>query len=201
MTGAPAMREPASMRGPRMRQQVWTALRQGRPVGIPALVQVTKASTSTVRAYVDALSRGGYVTRAVPTRRPKGGQPYVYTLARDVGVDAPHLRPDGSEITASTAQDRAWAAMKAMPDFTARSLAYVAQATPEGLAKWLAALVRHGLLMVVARARSAPGGSQTVYRFVRARDLGPRAPLPRGRGLWDTNRHRAVPLPESAAHG
>jgi hypothetical protein len=122
---------------------------------------------TSVHNYLTALVRGGYVRPGPLSRRPLGGKRVRhYELIRDVGVDAPRLRKDGTELPA-TAQQHMWLTMKIVGNFTAEELAlYVSseeRAVPVGTAEsYIRHLEKAGYL-----ASAGTQGKAPLYRLIR----------------------------------
>lgn len=70
-----------------------------------------------IRDYLDALKAAGVLADVEPTW-PCG----VYRLANDPGIEAPRVRPDGSEVP-ENGQTRMWRCMRILRSFTAEELA------------------------------------------------------------------------------
>lgn len=107
---------------------------------------------------------------------------WLYRLVRDVGVEAPRVTADGKSVTEGVASEQMWTAMKALHDFDSEELA-AAASTPactvsvETVKSYLKYLERAGYVTIVQECQRGRGGSKARYRFNRAKNTGPRAPL------------------------
>lgn len=186
------------------RQAVWQAVRRLKRFTLVDLWHETKEERATVRTYLTALERGGYVATvdmqapkatAIGIRSPALFKAQVYKLARDVGIEAPRLKRDGTPSTQGSAREQMWRTMKLLGDFTFRDLTVAAttEASPvsELDAKdYVKHLFRAGYLSLVTA--STPRALAT-YRFVRARNTGPRAPMvQRLKSVFDPNTRKVV---------
>lgn len=105
------------------RRAVWAAIRElGTFTRADLRLKLPQVKKHVIYEYLSALVRGGYVEAGVMIRRPLStGSERQYHLARDIGVDAPRLRKDGSELS-PTGQQNTWMAMKVIGWFTPESL-------------------------------------------------------------------------------
>jgi len=154
-------------------ERTWTAVRANVPC-------------PTVWAQLERLARAGILAKTVETRPPRRA---LFELVRDLGVEAPRPRPDGTIRAEPSARERAWAAMKALGAFSAAELALAAGYGRRSIEKYTAALARAGYLIQAGRWRLRP-----------AMNTGPRPPAVRGDGtVIDLNLGRQVwPAPEAA---
>ncbi len=122
------------------RQGTWDAIRALKKFTLSQLrIKAPQNPKATIRDYVNALLRGGYLERSaqlVPCA--SAGRPeYQYTLIRDIGVEAPRLRKDGTELP-PTGQQNMWLALKILGAVTPAQLAAQAStaetAVPESTA-------------------------------------------------------------------
>ncbi len=165
------------------REKLWRAIRELKTFYGPELESKAglDGSTYCIRDYISGLCKAGILEVVEPQQCP--GDYARYRLCRDVGVDAPRVRRDGSAVP-EPAQQVMWRAMRVLREFGARDL--VANAAMAGITiklttatqycNWLA---RGGYLQA-PRKRSAP------YRLVR--DTGPKAPqVLQVKQLYDPN--------------
>ena len=153
------------------REKLWRAMRELKSFRVPDLARRAGVDRSkyNVGDYLRGLLNAGIVTVLEAPR--KIGEPATYVLAKDMGVDAPRVRRDGT-LLAEPAQQAMWRAMRVLREFAPRDL--VANAAMAGIAlkrhtaatycTWLA---RGGYLRS-PKKRGEP------YRLVK--DTGPRAP-------------------------
>ncbi len=104
----------------------------------------------------------------------------LYQLVRDVGVEAPRVTADGKPVTQGVANEQMWLAMKALREFDTAELALCAsqggvKVSEETAKTYARFLERAGYLALVCAAK--PGQAKARYRFNRAKNTGPRAPL------------------------
>ncbi len=186
------------------RQAVWQAVRRLKRFTLVDLWHETKEERATVRTYLTALKRGGYVgtvgkrapkTTAIGIRSHARFQEQVYKLARDVGIEAPRLKRDGTPSTQGAAREQMWRTMKLIGDFTFRDLAVAAatEATPVSevdARDYVKHLYRAGYLQIVTPATPR---SLAAYRFIRVKNTGPRAPMvQRLKSVFDPNTRKVV---------
>lgn len=183
---------------PEGRQVIWAAIRKLKTFCAPDLRSETAMPLDRIRDYVLALQRGKYVRRiGAEIREHREKRTVVmYELLRDVGVDAPRLRYDGSPVTQGRAREQMWRTMRVMRAFDARDLALTAS-TEEQPVRFLDArdyaanLAKAGYLVVVSPASNRRG--LTMYQFVPSRYSGPLPPqVQRIKQVWDQNLGKAV---------
>lgn len=165
------------------REKLWTAMRELQQFTVPELARAAKVDSHAynIMDYLQALWRAGILGKErVPHARTR------YNLLRDMGVDAPRVRRDGSP-TPESSLSRMWRAMKILNVFSVRDLmvhaalpaAPIAQNTASDYCQWL---TRGGYLV---KLPCAPGD---VIRWRFIRDTGPKAPqVLRVRQLFDAN--------------
>ncbi|MDP1673849.1 MAG: hypothetical protein Q8L65_12150, partial [Burkholderiales bacterium] len=98
------------------------------------------------------------------------------------GVEAPRVDENGNPVTQGIGGEQMWNAMRAMKGaFGARELSIAASTEDHAVAlatakRYARELARAGYLAV---ARESTGGRHTerLYRFIKSRNTGPRAPL------------------------
>ena len=184
---------------PQGRQAIWEAIRRLRTFTRPDLVTATDIHRDTIRDYLAGLEAAGYIAQTASLNNGRS-----WTLVKDIGIDAPRIRKDGTEMTQGAARQAMWRAMTQLrEDFTAPSLAALATTEicgvhPDDASDYCADLARAQYLLVVRKGASgARKGETTVFRFVPARNTGPLAPMiQRTRVVWDPNEQRIVWHPE-----
>ena len=140
----------------------------------------------TLRQYIKGLEKAGYLRVAETT----GNNAKVYELVRDVGVEAPRVKRDGTKVTQGMARDQMWRAMKMLGEFSAHDLAVTASTEEhpvqaEDAISYTRYLHRAGYLAV-----TTPGGPgrPVRYRFIKSRNTGARPPqVQRVRQVFDPN--------------
>lgn len=144
----------------------------------PEGATVAPLDEATVATYLDSLEKGDYLVRVHSASSYRCMR--AYQMNRDVGVHAPHLDKNGKPTSDNPARDQMWRAMKTMKaSFDWRELAQAASTeacvVSDHEAKFYCAqLERAGYLTVDVRGKRHAFNR---YRFVRARNTGPRAPI------------------------
>jgi hypothetical protein len=150
------------------RRAVWEAVRLLRCFTRSHLRRAApRVKPEAVHRYLAALIRGGYVKPGPMVADPNGGRRKVrsYDLIRDVGVDAPRLLRDGTELP-PTAQERMWMQMKINKSFSLAGLMYAASLDAPPVAEFTAAdYIRH-LVKAGYLVASGGEGKETVYRLI-----------------------------------
>ena len=186
--------------GPKVdRQMIWETLRglhaQGTPITTVAVVGQLPGGLpkGRVRDYLIGLENAGYLKRYEEPR--KSGEPVRYALVRDVGVEAPRVRKDGTTPEGGLGREQMWRTLRIIGDCTASELAdaasthqvAVAENTANEYLRFLAAAE------YVATIRPGSPGVQARYRLVSSRWTGPRAPMiQRTKQLYDPNTGEVV---------
>jgi hypothetical protein len=171
------------------RRGVWAAVRELRTFTSAELrMRIPHINALTVNGYLESLVKGGFVTAGPMIEGPSRGCGKVrsYTLTRDIGVDAPRLRRDGTELP-STAQQKMWLAMKIFKAFSAADLAGCASTSGEDVPVVTAeSYIRH---LSGAGYLSSLGSG--VYRLVN--NTGGHAPMvQRTKVVFDPNLNRIM---------
>ena len=138
----------------------------------------------TIDSYLRGLAAAQppYIEKLAEQNRYEGrrrSELHLHLLIRDVGVDAPRVTKDGRPVTQGAGNELMWTAMKALHEFDHAELAAAAAAgavkvsdeTAKTYCTWLA---RAGYLALAAPSN---GPHKARYRFNRAKNTGPRAPL------------------------
>lgn len=154
----------------------------------------------SVLSYLNGLAKAvpPYV-QVVDGDRPAGRKRTelaLYRLLRDVGVETPRVNAEGKPVTQGIGTELMWASAKGLKEFDIVELCVaastsehaVSEETAKAYVGWLA---RAGYLVCVKRA--VPGHTRARYRFNRAMNTGPRAPLiTRAKEVLDGNTGRVV---------
>lgn len=166
------------------REKLWKAIRELKVFRVSELARAAHVDRGRVYVhdYLRGLIRAGIITveALASDRRAR-----MYTLVKDVGVDAPRVRRDGTLVPES-AQQTMWRGMKILRTFSPQDL--VAHAAMAGITikpsvaahycEWL----DRGRYLTPLHAR----GESPRYRFFR--DTGPKAPqVLRLTALYDLN--------------
>lgn len=168
------------------------------PVEVQALANVRAAEpvhVDSVITYLQGLCKAQPQYVALHEHdRPVGrnrSELYQYILIRDAGVEAPRVTRDGKPVTDGAVNEAMWAAMKALREFDTVELAQAASSTRKTAQTYVGALARAGYLVCTSEAlRGGVGrdGRLARYRFNRAKNTGPRAPLVcRDKSVMDAN--------------
>ncbi|MHC1792046.1 hypothetical protein [Solidesulfovibrio sp.] len=180
------------------RDLVWAALRALRETDAGELSRKSDQPQGLVEDYLKALGKAGIVEAVNERMGPLARMRRVYRLVKDLGLEAPRVRKDGTILPASGRQ-RMWRAMGILKDFSPRDLAATASLSeaPVALAeavyycRWLE---KGGYLKDCGHGR---------YVALPAMRHGPRAPMiQRVRRLLDPNTGEilceTVPVEEKA---
>jgi hypothetical protein len=197
-----------------IRQRMWNRIRQTPDGGTFTLVDLLGGRDahrlSTAREYLAGLKNAGYITCTTPGARLVR---HIYTLANDVGVEAPRVRKDGTPITSGLGEEQMWRTLRLLTgDTCALELAAHAStpATPVAVTTataYLRDLHRAGYLQITRPAKvggRAGTAQQTRYRLIT--NTGPRPPIIcRTKAVYDPNLGQTVwrrPVTEEdAIHG
>jgi hypothetical protein len=143
------------------------------------VIFITRLNPDTVTGYFRGLAKAEppyiqIVDHAVSSDRRRS-ELWQYRLLRDVGVEAPAVNPDGSPTEAGKGAKLTWDWARAAKEFDCAELAQGAGVPIATVKSYVRFLCRAGYL-AVSRPNRGPY-AQARYRFVRARNTGPRAPL------------------------
>ena len=194
------------------RDRIWAAIRCFGQFGLPGahrefsvaeIMVLSEQRADTALAYLRGLEKAGFIKpiegeRLVPGRR----EFRRYRLVRDIGVDAPRVTGDGTPVEQGAGREQMWRAVKVLKDFDCRELAAAASTEPhpvsvEEVKTYARLLARAGYLQLTVR-----GGSHRAarYRFLRARNTGPREPLvSRAKEVIDSNTGQVMFSPTAAS--
>lgn len=182
-----------------VRDRIWAAIRARRSRFTKADIAFdAKASEGTVRSYFEQLLKGGYL-RPLEHRPRSTSCPHFtwtrYELARDVGIEAPRLRPDGSRATLGLVREQMWRTVRILREFDARELAHTASTPQRRVAlttakDFILQLARGGYVVCARRGRN---GVYSRYRFLGSMNTGPRPPIAeKSRTIFDPNLGRVM---------
>ena len=169
-----------------MRERMWRCIRKMKTFSCVQLCAAADVdSQKKARDYLGGLVKAGVLSFTPAPQRNLSG---VYRLEKDLGVNAPRVRKDGSFVPES-GRNRMWRAMSILGRFTVSELAAAASLENSVIeydeAKYYCSwLCRGGYLQHVATAS---------YRFIPARNTGPKAPqILRVKQLYDPNTDTVV---------
>lgn len=168
------------------RERLWSAMRELKTFTVQELCLKSKVDRRTTKArdYLTGLVRAGIldVTHYGP------GKFSTYTLVRDCGVNAPRVRKNGV-LLHDSGRTRMWRAMQILSVFSVRELAAAASLADAPIAYEEAKTYCHWL----ARGGYIIKVDATTYRFIPARNTGPKAPqILRVKQLYDPNTDTVV---------
>ena len=186
------------------RDAVWQVLRAHHrsdpDAGLTAaqIVEKSRTTRDVAREFLKLLVAAGIAEKRpgdpVPTPTPA-----TYRLVRDLGVETPRIRADGTLDQTPTDQERMWAAIKALGAFTWTDVQLATGiANVQTIRSYLVHLARAGYFATIEK-----GGARrpTRWRLLPSRNTGPRPPaIRRGKAVFDPNLGRQVwPQPEGGA--
>ncbi len=191
MAGRPIDQNPGGLTP---RERLWAAIRRlheftaaelwgEMPVG-------ARVSKGLIRDYLTGLEKAGFIERIA-----REGRCLRYRLARDVGLEAPRVRKDGSPVTQGRGREALWRTLKILGEFDARELAAAASLEdwPVSVAEakeYCTYLARAGYLFPV---EAGGPGRAARYRFNPRKNTGPKPPaIQRVKRLYDPNLGRVV---------
>lgn len=193
MPRKPAHLEMIGGKGPR--QRVWERIRARRGAEFELLdVVVGDECTATARDYLIGLERAGYlrISRPGAPRQRKH-----WSLARDIGAEAPRVRRDGTPVTAGLAQEQMWRTLRMLNgDTNARELAAHASTpaiavSPLAAGDYLRNLCRASYVECTAAGKGlgrGRGGTGVQGRYRLITNTGPRPPMVcRADSIYDPN--------------
>lgn len=189
------------------RDCIWAAIRAlNAPAGHPRVsfsgaeaAMLSGQNVDTTMSYIAGLIKAGFVEVRVQGR-PASAKPkrefHLLDLVRDVGVEAPRVNKDGKLVTQGLANLQTWNTLRHWKgDFNALDIA-LAASTPEqavseeGAVAYCQYLKKAGYLVVTSPSKP---GTKARFRFVKARNSGPRAPLiQRDKSVMDANTGEVV---------
>jgi hypothetical protein len=171
------------------RAAIWEAIRLLKTFTLSEVRKETRCSDSQVREYLTGLTAAGILKREqIPAAKPQ----HRYILIKDIGIDPPRVRRDGTPVTQGLGREQMWRTMKSFGVFTSLDLSV--QASTEEAAVSLAAakeychyLALAGYLAVVRQGKGkGKGGVLSAYRLIR--NTGPLPPMiQRVKSVYDPN--------------
>ncbi|MGD9638348.1 MAG: hypothetical protein AB7U85_04750 [Alphaproteobacteria bacterium] len=164
------------------RDAVWKAIRELKTFTKEDLSKKAKVNVETIRTFLTGLVKGGYISKE-DHRKQNNNEPIKYNLVKDIGVDAPKVRKDGSKVK-PVATENMWRTMRILKRFSVKDLILNAttdeiQIKPTSADSYCKYLCRAGYL-----AKNA----DRTYTFLQSKYTGPLAPMiQRIKQLYDPN--------------
>lgn len=167
------------------REAIWLAIRltAGQPFTAGEIAAAANANDKTVRDYLKGLVAAEYVSQVPATE----GLPARWTLTRDIGHEAPRVRPDGSPVSQGAATEQLWRGMYMLKDFSFLDLVETASIpiAPDTAKSYCRMLLATGYLRVLTKADPVKG---RVARYRLLRNNGPKPPqIQRVKQVYDPN--------------
>ncbi|MHB9021334.1 MAG: hypothetical protein ACYC3A_05865 [Halothiobacillus sp.] len=168
------------------RDAVWPLIRAfDRPFAFKALLQKTDMHESSVRDYLKALIKAGFVAQ----------NGYKYELVKDNGQHAPRINSQGEVVVESTKSEAIWRAARILGSFTTTDImaALTGLEVPTSTAyvqDYLANLCKARYIVLASEGKP---GKKARYRFVPARYTGPKPPkVQRNTAVFDANLNKVM---------
>lgn len=179
---------------------LWVAIRQLQSFTPAQLRKETRCSVSQTREYIAGLTAAGILERSEEDRQA------TYLLVKDIGIEAPRVRRDGTLVTIGLGREQMWRTMRLLKEFSHLDLSI--QASTEeapvsiGTAQEYCRILCHAGYLTLVRVGkgTGSGGQLALYRFVPSRYSGPLPPMiQRSKSLFDPNLKKIV-YSEEAGH-
>jgi len=194
-------RKPAHLEqvgGKNKREQIWAIIRRLKKFTRTAIQGELKTDVplATIRTYIQGLEAAGIVSTS-GTQPKKDGKGYVnvYKLEKDLGVEAPRVRKDGTPVTQGIGREQLWRTIKILKQFDRKELALAASTEKHKVKEseagsYAEALYHAEYLILVKKATSK---NKATYRFNPRYDTGPKPPqIQRLKTLYDPNLGKIV---------
>jgi hypothetical protein len=174
------------------RAALWEAIRMLGSFTATQLRKETRCESSQVREYLLGLTAAGILTRELVPMHHGSTTGYLFTLVKDIGIEPPRVRRDGTPVTQGLGREQMWRTMKSFGVFNALDLS-VQASTEEAQIKLTTAkeychyLALAGYLAVVHQGKgTGKGGKLSAYRLIR--NTGPLPPMiQRVKSVYDPN--------------
>lgn len=182
------------------REAVWETIRKMQRFTVHELHLETLLSKATIRDYVIGLTRAGYLKEdgkkdGEATKMPA----VIYKLKRDIGIEAPRVKRDGTEVTQGRGREQLWRTIRILGEFTAKELAVTASTenhhvTFNEAKTYLLFLHKAGYVRCITPGK--PGSQYTAGNLARYRSVrhtGPKPPqVQRIKQVYDPNLKKVV---------
>lgn len=195
-----ARRPVTEVRALETRAALWAAIRAfGRPFTSREIRRETRCTVDQVSEYLRGLTAAGILGAEPDPSSPGPIHRLLYTLERDLGVEAPRVRRDGTFVTQGLGREQMWRTMRMLREFTVLDLAVNSSTEENPVAEETAAEYCHylalaGYLAIVRQGGGVgKGGVPSLYRFVPTRYSGPLPPMiQRVKAVYDPNLKNVV---------
>lgn len=165
---------------------LWKVVRHYKRFALVDLYRNSSLSHRVIERFVQKLVNGGYLKEM----GGDGRKPVIYSLIKDVGVQCPDLKPDGS-LRPVSGRQKMWSAMKVLKRFTYQDLSF-ASAVPQPEAKFYCIMLKKAEYITVVEADINSIKPET-YIFNKTKDTGPFAPqIQRDHSIYDRNLAQVV---------
>lgn len=181
------------------RDAIWAAIRQmaatDHAFTAANVADAARVNDKTARDYLKGLTAAGYLQLL---ESAGGLEAKRWKLVRDIGVEAPRVRSDGSPVTQGEVNEQLWRGMSILKEFTYTDLIETASVViPVDTAKtYCGMLLSTGYLRVLRKADPVKG---RIARYRLVRNNGPKPPqVQRVKRVYDPNSNEVF-MPESRA--
>lgn len=183
------------------RDAIWAAVRalhmairreSGPSFTVADVVAMTGANEKTARDYFKGLTAAGYLQQ----QPIQPGAVTRWLLVRDIGVEAPRVRADGTAVEQGSITERLWRGMYMQKEFTYLDLLDTTSTSisVETAKSYCQMLLATGYLRVLEKADPVRG---RIARYRLIRNNGPKPPqIQRVKRVYDPNT-REVFMPEA----
>lgn len=180
--------------------RLWAALRKhkARVLDINLLSDYANVDPEAARFHLDGWINAGIVERT-EGKKVGASRQYLYQLLRDMGVDAPLVKADGSPLELGIKNANMWRTMRMLKTFDFRAVEAHASTsaqpvTLETVRTYVRALQQAGYLTLV---KPAQGKGKNATRkpavYFLAKDTGPKAPMiQKLRTVFDQNLNKIM---------
>lgn len=172
------------------RERIWTQIRKVKKFTASAIQDRTGIAPTTIQTYLEGLAAAGYIAGSQGGKRAAFGRfgRRQWRLVKDCGIDAPAVTRQGKETAGGRSTLHMWRAMKALPEFDYRMVAYHASTekvvvTWDMARRYVAWLARVGYLRTLAPRH---GSRLAIYTLARNTGLKP-PQIQRVKRVWDQN--------------
>lgn len=184
------------------REAAWAAMRKLKQFSIDDLEIATREKRRTLATYVASLRNGGYlelVGNELSSRSLRANQNLnhgdIYRLVKNVGIEAPRVRRDGSLVTAGRGRKNMWRVIKVMSEFDFHEVAMQASVDDVTVSRneakdYVGHLHKAGYLRLVRKSKP---GTAARYKLIKSRFTGPKPPMiQRVKHVYDPNLRKVV---------